>query len=63
VQIVDGLPRDPNDLPLAVIVTPAEVIRIAAPPPASAGIDWTRLDESDLDAMPVLRELARTRRG
>jgi hypothetical protein len=47
-----------------VIVTPEEVIRIAAPPPPPAGIDWTRLDAADLQAMLVLRELAqRTGRG
>jgi 5-formyltetrahydrofolate cyclo-ligase len=63
VQLVARLPRDPTDLPLAVIVTPDEVIRIGAPPPAPAGIDWARLSEADLDAMPVLRELARTRRA
>jgi 5-formyltetrahydrofolate cyclo-ligase len=60
VQIVGRLPRDPTDLPLALIVTPDEVIEVVAPPPAPAGIDWGRLSESDLDAMPVLRELART---
>jgi 5-formyltetrahydrofolate cyclo-ligase len=60
VQIVGRLPRDATDLPLALIVTPDEVIEVAAPPPAPAGIDWGRLSESDLDAMPVLRELART---
>jgi 5-formyltetrahydrofolate cyclo-ligase len=64
VQIVGGLPRAPTDLPLALIVTPDEVIGIAASPPAPAGIDWTRLDPADLQAMPVLRELAeRTGRG
>jgi 5-formyltetrahydrofolate cyclo-ligase len=59
VQIVGRLPRDPTDLPLALIATPDEVIEVA-PPPAPAGIDWGRLGEADLDAMPVLRELART---
>jgi 5-formyltetrahydrofolate cyclo-ligase len=63
VQLVARLPRDPTDLPLALIVTPDEVIRIGAPPPAPAGIDWARLSEADLDAMPVLHELARTRRA
>jgi 5-formyltetrahydrofolate cyclo-ligase len=58
VQIVGRLPRAPTDLPLALIVTPDEVIRVAAPPPAPEGIDWARLAEEDLDAMPVLRELA-----
>jgi len=60
VQIVRRLPRDPTDLPLSVIVTPHEVVRVAAPPPAPAGIDWARLCEADLDAMPVLRQLAAT---
>lgn len=60
VQILRRLPRDPTDLPLSLIVTPHEVIRVASPPPAPAGIDWARLSEGDLDAMPVLRELART---
>jgi hypothetical protein len=50
-QIVSGLPRDPTDLPLALIVTPDEVIEVAAPPPApppgstgrgSATRIWTR---------------------
>jgi 5-formyltetrahydrofolate cyclo-ligase len=59
VQIVCRLPRDPTDLPLALIVTPDEVIRVESPPPAPAGIDWARLSEEDLHAMPVLRELAR----
>jgi 5-formyltetrahydrofolate cyclo-ligase len=60
VQIVGRLPRAPTDLPLSVIVTPHEVVRVAAPPPAPAGIDWAQLDEADLDAMPVLRQLAAT---
>jgi 5-formyltetrahydrofolate cyclo-ligase len=57
-QIVHRLPRDPTDLPLSVIVTPHEVIRVASPPPAPEGIDWARLNEEDLAAMPVLRQLA-----
>jgi 5-formyltetrahydrofolate cyclo-ligase len=58
-QILRRLPRDPTDLPLSLIVTPDEVIRVDRPPPAPAGIDWARLSEEDLDAMPVLRQLAR----
>ena len=63
VQIVRRLPRAPTDLPLSLIVTPHEVLRVASPPPAPSGIDWARLDEGDLAAMPVLQELARTRRA
>jgi hypothetical protein len=33
---------------------------VDSPPPAPAGIAWPRLSEEDLDAMPMLRELART---
>jgi 5-formyltetrahydrofolate cyclo-ligase len=58
VQIVGGLPRAPTDLPLTLIVTPDEAIEVAAPPPAPAGIDWARVSDADLDAMPVLRELS-----
>lgn len=57
VQIVDALPWDPLDLPLGFIVTPDEVITITAPPAAPAGIDWSRLSEDDLKAMPILSEL------
>ena len=60
VQILSRLPRDPTDLRLSLIVTPHEVIRVVSPPPAPTGIDWARLSEEDLDAMPVLRDLART---
>ncbi|MGF1945442.1 hypothetical protein, partial [Enterococcus casseliflavus] len=54
------LPRAATDLPLTVIVTPDEVVCVAAPPPAPAGIDWARISEAELDAMPVLRQLAET---
>ena len=57
VQIVPDLPREPTDLPLTVIVTPGEVIRVEPVLRPPAGIDWAQLTEADLDAMPVLREL------
>jgi 5-formyltetrahydrofolate cyclo-ligase len=63
VQIVGGLPIEPNDLPLALIVTPEEVIRVGKPPPAPSGIDWQRLDEHDLEAMPVLADLRALKAG
>lgn len=62
VQIVPRLPRDPTDLPLSLIVTPEETLRVASPLPPPAGIDWARLTEEDLDAMPILKELARRKR-
>jgi 5-formyltetrahydrofolate cyclo-ligase len=62
-QIVDGFPTAPTDLPLHVIVTPEETIVIKKPPPAPEGVDWASLDADDLTAMPVLKELkALTRR-
>jgi 5-formyltetrahydrofolate cyclo-ligase len=57
VQLLDEFPRDSNDLPLSVIVTPEETIRVRRPPKPPDGIDWTLLTEENLDAMPVLREL------
>lgn len=63
VQIVAALPLEPNDLPLSLIVTPDEVIRVPDPPPAPAGIDWSRLTPSDLEAMPVLGGLERSTRA
>jgi 5-formyltetrahydrofolate cyclo-ligase len=62
-QLVDAFPRDPNDLPLSLIVTPEATIRVKRPLSAPEGIDWSRLTEEDLDAMPVLRELRSLRGG
>ena len=61
VQILHGFPRDSNDLPLSVIVTPEETIAVTHPPPAPEGIQWDRLTEEHLAQMPVLRELKRLR--
>jgi 5-formyltetrahydrofolate cyclo-ligase len=61
-QLVGGFPRESNDLPLTLIVMAEETIAVAHPPPAPTGIDWERLTEEDLDAMPVLRELQRLKR-
>ncbi len=59
VQVVDGLPWDPTDLPLSVIVTPESVITVKTPPPAPSGIAWDRLTAEDLQNMPLLRDLKR----
>lgn len=56
-QLVEAFPSEAIDLPLSVIVTPTRTITIDQPPAPPDGIDWSRLTESDLDAMPVLREL------
>lgn len=57
VQVVSEIPSDPTDLPVGFIATPDETIRVASPPPPPSGINWSRLAQADLDAMPVLREL------
>lgn len=62
-QLVDDFPVDGHDLPLHLIITPEETIEVSNPPVAPAGVDWGRLSDSDLDAMPVLRELRETRGG
>lgn len=56
-QVVRGMPRDPNDLPLKLIVTPREVIEVETPPEPPRGIDWSILDEKALSEMPILAEL------
>jgi 5-formyltetrahydrofolate cyclo-ligase len=58
-QLVDSLPRDSNDLPLSVIVTPEDTIVVKRPSRGPAGIDWHRLTDAQLAAMPVLQELRR----
>lgn len=61
VQIVDELPWDATDLPLSVIVTPEETIRVENPRPAPKRIAWDRLTEEDFRDMPVLEELKNLR--
>lgn len=56
-QIVPKLPREATDLPLSVIVTPEATYRVRRPAKGPAGVDWKRLSEADLAAMPVLAEL------
>lgn len=53
-QLVDGDFGDPTDLPVAAVATPDELVRVDSPPPAPAGIDWSRLDETRIAEMPVL---------
>jgi len=62
-QWVPRLQRAPHDLPVAVVATPEEVMRVRRPPPAPQGIDWSRLDAEALEAMPVLRDLRRRLRA
>ena len=62
-QVVGDFPVASNDIPLAVICTPTCTIRVADPPPAPEGVEWERLDERDLEAMPVLAELLALKRA
>lgn len=61
VQVVDALPWEETDIPLAAVATPERAIVVDEPPPAPAGVDWDRLTDEDLDEMPVLRELRQRR--
>lgn len=56
-QIVGDFPRNRTDLPLSMIVTPSRTLRVRKPFPPPAGLDWTRLTEEQLQAMPLLRKL------
>jgi 5-formyltetrahydrofolate cyclo-ligase len=56
-QIVPRLRRESTDLPLALIVTPEESHPVKRPARGPEGIDWSRLSDADLEAMPVLAEL------
>lgn len=56
-QLVTDFPIEANDLPLSLICTPTDVIRIESPLPAPDGIDWSRLDDADLERMPLLLDL------
>jgi len=60
-QVVDDFPVESNDLPLALICTPTLTCRMAVGLPAPRGVDWSRLTDADLAAMPVLAELHRMR--
>jgi 5-formyltetrahydrofolate cyclo-ligase len=61
-QLVDEVPRDPTDQPLAAIVTPTQTLRVTRPGPVPEGVDWDRLSAEDLETMPILSQLkARSR--
>lgn len=56
-QLVADFPVESNDLPLTLICTPTQTIRVADPLPAPDGIEWSRLSEDDLARMPLLLDL------
>ena len=57
VQIVGSFPTERNDLPLKVIATPTQTIRVNNPPPSPSHIEWDKLTDQDLKSMPILAEL------
>lgn len=57
VQVVEQFPVESNDLPLSVICTPTTTHRVASPPIGPRGVEWFRLSEDDIEAMPLLAEL------
>ncbi|MFC3956768.1 5-formyltetrahydrofolate cyclo-ligase [Halovivax cerinus] len=52
-QVVDGLSSDDHDVGLSVIVTAERVVRPAAVS-RPTGLDWERLSDERVEAMPVL---------
>jgi 5-formyltetrahydrofolate cyclo-ligase len=56
-SVVDDFPRDEIDLPLSVVITPDETIRVETPFPPPEGIHWDRLSDQDLEDMPILKDL------
>lgn len=56
-QVVDAFPVDDHDIGLHAWATPDAVVHVESPRPAPPGIDWSKLDERDLEAMPVLARL------
>ena len=57
IQVVESVPADGHDLPLAWVVTPETAIQVADPPAPPTGIDWDALSEHDLEEMPILQKL------
>ncbi|MCW4027543.1 MAG: 5-formyltetrahydrofolate cyclo-ligase, partial [Candidatus Bathyarchaeota archaeon] len=59
IQIVDQVPREPQDLVVDAIITPNRTIRIKRRSSRPKGIIWELITESKVDDMPVLLELRR----
>lgn len=56
-QVVAHVDVDPYDIPLDIICTPTRTIRTETRYPKPSGIDWSRVQEEELRAMKVLRDL------
>ena len=60
-QVLDEpLPRRPHDFTVDHVLTPDRVIA-CGPPHRPAGIDWDELGAEQIEAIPVLRDLAEAR--
>jgi 5-formyltetrahydrofolate cyclo-ligase len=57
VQVVEDFPIERIDQPLSLICTPTRTVPVERPLPAPQCIEWERLTDADLQAMPILREL------
>lgn len=62
-QVLEGFPTEPHDLPVSLIATEEELIEVSNPPPAPQGIDWDLLPDEALEEMPVLAELRALQRS
>lgn len=59
-QLVRGnIPMTDHDVPLDVIVTPERVIRVERAYPKPRGLDWPKLSDEQIWAMPILASLAK----
>lgn len=56
-QLLDWLPVEDHDLTVDLVFTPEETIATAGRRPKPQGIDWGRIGEEHLAAMPVLADL------
>ncbi|MDI3297940.1 MAG: 5-formyltetrahydrofolate cyclo-ligase [Bacillota bacterium] len=56
-QLVASVPREPFDLLVDLVATPSRLLETEPDGAQPAGIDWSRVSEAELEAMPILREL------
>ena len=48
-----------DDVPVDLILTPTRTLRVARTEPRPRRIDWTRIEDTQLESIPPLRELRR----
>lgn len=63
IQIREELPVERHDVPLDWIVTPQEVIETNTRMEKPDGIDWSILDDEDMDKIPLLKRFKDGRRS